>query len=195
MSMQNYRETSFKIEAFMALSYQQLPVPDFNAVKVESSRKPVSAGSIDGAAIKLKDAIFILNIIGIDAACLEQLKVEAHDKFLINISNNISAPSVVKPKHNANKTRTKKPHYAHMFRYGDKLFFQAACCKPLKLIAASSGELAVRIKTLYDKHDDNNGGKLVVEMLELQSGLDVVIDMQRADSSRVQRYIFKNIKI
>jgi hypothetical protein len=68
------------------------------------------------------------------------------------------------------------------------LIFRAACCLPFKLIAAGINDNIVYGRTLYTIRSDENGGKLVYEFMG--KGAEVIIDLKRGESTKLQRLIF-----
>ena len=71
------------------------------------------------------------------------------------------------------------------------LIFQAACCLPLKVIAASLDGEAVSGKILFNSHSEEMGGKLVYEFQG--KGTELIVDIKRGESTRAQRLIFREI--
>jgi len=176
----------------MTRSFQALPVCTTNVIKIESHRKSrAAAPSAEAVNLDREDAERTLRLAGLDYHLSPKARLEAQDKFLIetapNQSPSISGRKGITP---ANKKRARKPHYAHLLQMNNRLFFQAACCKPLKIIAASLDGNAMSARTLHREHSKDGGGKLVVEIDIADSDHEVILDMQRAESSRVQRYIF-----
>jgi len=89
------------------------------------------------------------------------------------------------------KVNMRKPHYTFLFASNNRMVFQAACCLPLKVIAASLDGDIVSGKVLYDSHSENEGGKLVYEFQG--EGSELIIDVIRGESTKAQRLIFKEI--
>lgn len=176
----------------MITPYQVLPICAPNVIKIKSHRKSrATAPSAEAVNLNREDAERTLRLAGLDYHLFPKVRFEAQNKFLIetapNQSPSTSGRKGVTP---ANKKRVRKPHYAYLLQMNNRLLFQAACCKPLKIIAASLDGNAMSARTLYREHSKDGGGKLVVEIEIADSGHEVILDMQRAESSRVQRYIF-----
>jgi hypothetical protein len=68
------------------------------------------------------------------------------------------------------------------------MVFQAACCLPLRVIAANLDGDTVSGRVLYSAHSNEEGGKLVYEFQG--EGSELIIDIKRGDSSKAQRLIF-----
>ncbi len=83
----------------------------------------------------------------------------------------------------------RKPHYTRLFVLSDKMVFQAACCFPLRVIAANLDGNAVSGRALYNTHSENEGGKLVYEIQG--NGSELTIDVRRGNSTRAQRLFFR----
>ena len=176
----------------MITHYQVLPVSAPHVLRIESHKKSrAAAPSAEAVNLDREDAERILRLAGLDYRLFPKVRLEAQDKFLIETAPNQSpSTSGRKDVTPANKKRARKPHYAHLLQMSNRLFFQAACCKPLKIIAASLDGNPVSARILYRWHSKDGGGKLVIEIEIADSGHEVILDMQRAESARVQRYIF-----
>ena len=87
------------------------------------------------------------------------------------------------------KVNMRKPHYTFLFASDNKMVFQAACCLPLKVIAASLDGDTVSGRVLYNTHSEKEGGKLVYEFQG--EGSELIIDVRRGESTKSQRLIFK----
>jgi len=85
----------------------------------------------------------------------------------------------------------RKPHYTRLFASDNKMVFQAACCLPLRVIAASLDGDTVSGRVLYYTYSESEGGKLVYEFQG--EGSKLIIDVRRGDSTRAQRLIFKKV--
>jgi len=83
----------------------------------------------------------------------------------------------------------RKPHYTRLFALENKMIFQAACCLPLRVVAADLDGDTVSGRVLYSAHSDEEGGKLVYEFRG--EGSELIIDVKRGDSTRAQRIFFK----
>ena len=111
-------------------------------------------------------------------------KIEADEKYLID--TNPEGPSKAA---SMGKGGLRKPHYTRLFALDNKMVFQAACCFPLRVIAASLDGNTVSGRVLYKTHSENEGGKLVYEIQG--HGSELTIDVRRGDSTRAQRILFR----
>ena len=111
-------------------------------------------------------------------------KLEADEKYLIDTNPGKPSKAAV-----AGGGGVRKPHYTRLFVLDDKMVFQAACCLPLRVIAASLDCNTVSGRVLYKTHSENEGGKLVYEIQG--KGSELIIDVRRGDSTRAQRLFFR----
>jgi hypothetical protein len=117
---------------------------------------------------------------------------EATEKYLIetrpmNAESKISESSV----NTMRQKGIRKPHYTRLFLLDQHIIFQAACCLPLEVIAASLNGKPVSGRILFCHHTDETGGKLVYEFSG--RGTEMIIDVRRGESTKAQRLIFKGI--
>ncbi len=165
------------------MSCEKLPLVNSEAPKVESRRKakPPSAESIKQDH---EDAERIKAHVDFGEQVEFKDRIDANEKYLIETMPGESA----KPA-SMGQGGLRKPHYTHLYTLNNKMVFQAACCLPLKVIAANLDGDTVSGKVLYSTHSDSEGGKLVYEFQG--SGSELIIDVKRGDSTRAQRLIFK----
>ncbi len=175
----------------MYTSCEKLPLINLNAQKVESRRKRTGKTQTE-ETIKQdqEDAIKVMSLAGLDGeVCLDD-KIKPEEKYLIETmpgeEQNHSSKNA-----SIGQGGLRKPHYTRLFALDNKMVFQAACCLPLTVIAASLDCDPVSGKVLYCTHSENEGGKLVYEFHG--EGSELIIDIQRGDSTRAQRLIFKKI--
>ncbi len=171
----------------MNSSYEKLPLVNLKAPKVESRRS--GAGKTPSEeAIKQdnEDAERIMSLAEMDECLSQDNKIEASEKYLIETmpdeAKNQSAKS-------AGMGGPRKPHYTRLFALDNKMIFQAACCLPLRVIAANLDGGAVSGSVLYCTHSETEGGKLVYEFQG--KGSELIIDVKRGDSTRAQRITFR----
>jgi len=171
--------------AIMNITYEKLPLVDKDAPKVESRRSSV-AKTTTAESIKQdsEDAEKIINNVDLGVPVSPVDKLEADEKYLIDTDP--EGPSKVA---SMGKGGLRKPHYTRLFVLGNKMVFQAACCFPLKVIAASLDCNMISGRVLYNTHSENEGGKLVYEIQG--KGSELIIDVRRGDSTRAQRLFFR----
>ncbi len=162
-------------------SYEKLPLVDPEAPKVESRRtaKPPSDESIKQDN---EDTEKILTRVDMGQHVKSEDRIDASEKYLVDTMPGKSS----KP---AGMGGLRKPHYTHLYVLDNKIVFQAACCLPLKVIAANLDGKTVSGKILYNTHSDSEGGKLIYEFQG--AGSELTIDVRRGDSTRAQRLRFK----
>ncbi len=169
----------------MQKNFEKLPLVDKDAPKVESRRnratKTPTANSIKQDN---DDAEKIINFIGLGETVRPVDKYEADEKYLIDIMPGSSSTSA-----SMGQGGGRKPHYTRLFALDGKMVFQAACCLPLRVIAANLDDDAVSGRVLYCTHSDKEGGKLVYEIQG--NGLELILDVRRGDSTRAQRLFFR----
>ena len=174
----------------MNAHYEKLPLVDFNASKAEShssrARKVPTSESVEQDQ---KDAEGVMSITGLDKNMSFDNKIEAVEKYMIETMPNKSRSHTSKTPGMGMKVNMRKPHYTFLFASDNKMVFQAACCLPLKVIAASLDGDIVSGRVVYDSHSENEGGKLVYEFQE--EGSELIIDVRRGESTKAQRLIFK----
>lgn len=165
------------------------PLANLNAQKVENRRKRTGKTE-ESIKQDQEDAIKVMSLAGLDGEVSLDDKIEPEEKYLIE-----TTPGE-EQSHSSKNAGTgqgglRKPHYTRLFALDNKMLFQAACCLPLKIIAASLDREAVTGKVLYNSHSENEGGKLVYEFQG--KGSELIIDVKRGNSTRAQRLIFKEI--
>ncbi|MBS1257956.1 MAG: hypothetical protein MAG551_01009 [Candidatus Scalindua arabica] len=174
----------------MNTSCEKLPLVDLNAQKAESHRS--RAGKVlteESIEQDQKDAEGIMSLTGLDQHVSLDNKIEAREKYMIETRPNESKSPTSKTTGMGMKVNMRKPHYTFLFAFDNKMVFQAACCLPLKVIAASLDGDIVFGKALYDSHSGNEGGKLVYEFQG--EGSELIIDVRRGESTKAQRLTFK----
>ena len=169
----------------MNSSYETLPLVDLSAPKVESRRSKTGVIPSEVSITQdNEDAIKIINKIDLGEPVKIEERIEAEEKYLIETLPGKSSKAA-----SMGQGGSRKPHYTRLFMLNNKLVFQAACCLPLKVIAANLVGDAVSGRILYSTHSDNEGGKLVYEFRG--KGSELIIDVKRGDSTRAQRLFFK----
>ncbi|WP_096894978.1 hypothetical protein [Candidatus Scalindua japonica] len=167
------------------LSYEKLPLVNTEALKVESHRSRVTITPSDESMKQdNEDAEKILNQIDFGVPVRGEDKIEANEKYMIDTMPGKSSK--------AGSTRQgglRKPHYTRLYALDNKMIFQAACCLPLRVVAAKQDDGTVSGKVLHCTHSENGGGKLVYEFRGV--GSEFTIDLKRGDSTRIQRLVFK----
>lgn len=169
----------------MDLSYENLPLVELKAPKVESGR---TAGMATEETLKQdqEDAEKVMCRVGLEPDVCLWDKFEPGEKYLIE-----TAPGEAQKNTGVGMRQggLRKPHYTRLFVLENKMVFQAACCLPLKVIAASLDSNNVSGRVLYRSHSENEGGKLIYELMG--KGSELIIDVKRGDSTRAQRLIFR----
>lgn len=167
------------------ISYERLPLVNPEAPKVESRRsKTGKTPSEESIQQDHEDAEKVLTHVDIGKQVKSEERIDANDKYLID-----TMPGKSSKPASMGMGGLRKPHYTHLYALDNKMVFQAACCMPLKVIAANLDGDTVSGKVLYSTHSDNEGGKLVYEFQG--EGSELIIDVRRGDSTRAQRLIFK----
>jgi hypothetical protein len=174
----------------MNTSCEKLPLVDLNASKAEShSSRAGKAPTEESVEQDRNDAEGVMSLTGLDKSVSLDNKIEAGEKYMIETRPNESKSHTSKTPGMGMKVNMRKPHYTFLFTSYDRMVFQAACCLPLKVIAASLDGDIVSGKVLYDSHSENEGGKLVYEFQG--EGSELIIDVIRGESTKAQRLIFK----
>ncbi|MCP5007293.1 MAG: hypothetical protein GY941_25635 [Planctomycetes bacterium] len=171
--------------------YENLPAIDREVVKVEGSKKRVSTGTSEENRVRgREDVEASLRSAGVNS-CSEKV-VEPTEKYLVEkISDSQADASSKRANPGVMQKGVRKPHYTRMLVFSDKLVLQAACCLPLKIIAASMDGNPVSGRVLLCNHSEESGGKLVYEFQK--TGTEVILDLKRGESNRAQRLIFKGM--
>ena len=171
------------------LSYEKLPLVNLKAPRVESRR---SKSSMTPSEESIKqdnaDAERIMSLVEMDECVGLDNKIEANEKYLVEITPGETQKQSSK---SAGMRGLRKPHYTRLFVLDRKTFFHAACCLPLRVVAANLDGNTVSGKVLYCTHSEKEGGKLVYEFQG--EGSELIIDVKRGDSIRAQRLIFKGL--
>lgn len=168
-------------------SYEKLPLVNPEAPKVESRRsKAGKTPSEESIKQDNEDAEKIMKHIDLGEQVKSDDKIDPNEKYLIEIMPGEAQSQSSK---NAGMGGLRKPHYTRLFVLDNKMVFQAACCLPLRVIAANLDGDTVSGRVLYSTHSDKEGGKLVYEFQG--EGSELIIDVKRGDSTRAQRLIFK----
>lgn len=174
----------------MNTHYEKLPLVDLNASKAASHRS--RAGKVpteESVEQDQKDAEGIMRLTGLEKNVSLDNKIEAGEKYMIETRPNESKSHTSKTPGMGMKVNMRKPHYTFLFASDNKMVFQAACCLPLKIIAASLDGDTVSGRVLYKTHSEKEGGKLVYEFQG--EGSELIIDVRRGESTKAQRLIFK----
>jgi hypothetical protein len=176
----------------MNASCEKLLWSDLNASKAEShSSRAGKVPTEESVEQDQKDAEGVMSLTGLDKSVSLDNKIEAGEKYMIETRPNESKSHKSKTPGTGMKVNMRKPHYTFLFASNNRMVFQAACCLPLKVIAASLDGDIVSGKVLYDSHSENEGGKLVYEFQG--EGSELIIDVIRGESTKAQRLIFKEI--
>ncbi len=166
-------------------SYEELPLVNPEAPKVESRRSRAGkTPSEESVKQDHEDAGNIIKHIDFGEQVKTEDKIEANEKYLID-----TMPGKTSKAASMGQGGLRKPHYTRLFALDNKMLFQAACCLPLRVIAANLDGDTVSGKILYSTHSDKEGGKLVYEFQG--EGSELIIDVKRGDSTRAQRLFFK----
>jgi hypothetical protein len=174
----------------MNTSCEKLPLVDLNASKAEShSSRAGKAPTEESIEQDRNDAEGVMSLTGLDKSVSLDNKIEAGEKYMIETRPNESKSHTSKTPGMGMKVNMRKSHYTFLFTSNNRMVFQAACCLPLKVIAASLDGDIVSGKVLYDSHSENEGGKLVYEFQG--EGSELIIDVIRGESTKAQRLIFK----
>ncbi|KAB2837080.1 MAG: hypothetical protein F9K48_00045 [Candidatus Brocadia sp.] len=173
------------------IDYEKLPSIDLHAPKSLGLRNRTrTAASNDSIMQDLEDAKTILTLAGLCVNFSVENIIHAREKFMVETqSYNKSTPSLQNSDISMRQKGSRRPHYSHLFIFNDTLIFQASCCLPLKTIAASLDGNPVSGRVLFSSHSEECGGKLVYQFQG--KGIEMIIDIQRGESVRAQRQIFR----
>lgn len=176
----------------ISLDYETLPLADLHAPKAFSSRDRARAIATQESIMQdLEDAKRLLKLAGLWGNLSLEKRIDAREKYMVEMRpGNTRFPSLP----NADTTRPKavrKPHYSYLLACDNILIFQAACCLPLKIVAASLNGNSVSGRVLFASHSEELGGKLVYQFQD--KGTEMIIDVQRGESLRAQRYLFSGM--
>jgi hypothetical protein len=173
----------------MNKSYEKLPLVDLAALKA-LSRHSRTMGNTSKEAISqnLEDAETVLKHAGLNINLASEI-IEASEKYMIETQPNNPVTHSSKNTTIGMKQRDiRRPHYICLLTYDNELVFQAACCLPLRVVAASLDGDTIAGRVLYNTRSKKGGGKLVYEFQG--KGKEIIIDLRRGESTRVQRLIF-----
>lgn len=177
---------------FEGIAYEKLPLVDLDVpVSTSNSNRGKTSGisSDERIAQDTADADNILKLIAVYPNSHIKDILSPEEKYIIENRFNIrKANSAEMAGIEMRNKGMRKPHYTRLLIFEKNLIFQAACCLPLKLIAAGIDGNIVYGRTLYTIHSDENGGKLVYEFMG--KGAEVIIDLKRGESTKLQRLIF-----
>ncbi len=174
----------------MNTSYEKLPLVDLDAPRAEShgsrARKAPTEESIEQDR---NDAKGVMSLSGLDKSVSLDDKIEANEKYMIETMPDKPKSHSSKSPGMGMKVNMRKPHYTFLFAFDNRRVFQAACCLPLKVIAASLDGDSVSGRVLHCTHSEDEGGKLVYEFQG--DGSELIIDVRRGESTKAQRLTFK----
>jgi len=175
------------------IPYEKLPLVALTAPKVVSRRnRAENTATQESISQDAEDAKIILRYAGLEGNLIPKSIIEAKEKYMIetqpaNTATSSSASSNIEMRQKG----IRKPHYTRLLVLDNGLIFQAACCLPLKVIAASMDGEAVSGRVLFNSHAEECGGKLVYEFQG--KGTELIMDIKRGESTRAQRLIFRGI--
>ncbi|TVM00608.1 MAG: hypothetical protein CV087_13495 [Candidatus Brocadia sp. WS118] len=175
------------------IDYEKLPLVDLHAPKALSLRNRTrTATSNDSLVQNLEDAKTILELAGLCVNLSVENIIHAREKYMVETPPyNKTVPSLQNSDGGMRQKGGRRPHYSHLFVLDDTLIFQSSCCLPLKVIAASLDGNPVSGRVLFARHSEEGGGKLAYEFQG--KGTEIIIDLQRGESSRAQRHIFRKM--
>lgn len=166
---------------------EKLPLVNLDAPKVASHRSKITSEQARNQ--DNEDAEKIIGLVGLGLKASSDNKIEAREKYMIETRpDEAKVHSSKKSGTGISKEGLRKPHYTCLYAFDNKLIFQAACCLPLTVIAASLDNDIVSGRILYNTHSEKEGGKLVYEFQG--EGSELIIDVKRGNSTRAQRLIF-----
>lgn len=180
-------------QSSLNITYEKLPLVDLTAPKVMSRRnRAENSATQEIISQDAEDAKTILRYAGLEGNLTPKSIIEADEKYMIetqpaNPATSSSASSNIEMRQKG----IRKPHYTRLLVFGQKLVFQAACCLPLKVIAASLDGETVSGKILFNSYAEECGGKLVYAFMG--KGAELIVDIKRGESTRSQRLIFRGI--
>ena len=180
-------------QSSMNITYEKLPMVDLTAPKVPSRRnRAKKSATQENISQDAEDAKIILRYAGLEGNLTPKSIIGADEKYMIETrpANTVTS-SPTSPNIEMRQKGTRKPHYTRLLVLANGLIFQAACCLPLKVIAASLDGETVSGKILFNSYAEACGGKLVYEFQG--SGTEMIVDIKRGESTRAQRLIFRGI--
>ncbi|MBE7446524.1 MAG: hypothetical protein HS132_15325 [Planctomycetia bacterium] len=172
------------------IACEKLPLADLNAPRVLSRRNRVgNVPSPDSITQDAEDAETILGLAGLCVDLSPGNIIDAREKYMVEIQPNKEEVSSLQISDIGMRQKgLRRPHYARLLVFAHTLVFQAACCLPLRVIAANLDGNPVTGRILFNRYSEEHGGKLVYEFLGKGTGM--IIDLKRGESSRAQRHIF-----
>lgn len=180
-------------QSSLNIPYEKLPLVDLTAPKVMSRRnRAENSATQESISQDAEDAKIILRYAGLEGNLTPKSIIEADEKYMIETQPAHTAANPSGPLNtNMQQKGIRKPHYSRLLVLDNVLIFQAACCLPLKVIAASLDGEAVSGRVLFSSHSEECGGKLVYGFQG--KGTEMVVDIKRGESTRAQRLIFRKI--
>lgn len=177
----------------MNIPYEKLPMVALTAPKVVSRRnRAENSATQESISQDAEDAKLILGYAGLEEDSTPKSIINAEEKYMIETQPaNQAASSSPSSNIEMRQQGIRKPHYTRLLVFGQKLVFQAACCLPLKVIAASLDGRTVSGRVLFNSHSEERGGKLLYEFQD--KGTEMIVDVKRGESTRAQRLIFRGI--
>lgn len=175
----------------MNATYEKLPLIDLTAPRAVSHRNRISEISTESGVPDTEDAVAILKQAGFSGH-IENI-LDPWEKYLIETQPTDKKSLPIKTTNSGMKQKDmRRPHYTRLLVSGKKLIFQAACCLPLKVVAASFDGNPASGRVLFSSHSEGHGGKLVYGFQG--TGTEIIIDLKRGESTKAQRLIFTNTK-
>lgn len=175
-------------------SYESLPLVNLTAPRVLSRRNRAgNTATTDSVEQDTKDAEMILKMAGLNPNFSLKDIFHGEEKYMIETQpDNEAVPSTQTQDISMKQRGIRRPHYTRLLVFDNALVFQAACCLPLKIIAASLNGNPVCGRILYNRYSEECGGKLVYEFQG--SGAEMIIDLMRGKSTRAQRHVFRRME-
>lgn len=172
----------------MNATYERLPLIDLTAPRAVSHRNRTGEISKESCAQDAEDAGAILKLAGFSGHSEDIL--DPREKYLIETQPTDKESFPSKTTNSGMKQKDmRRPHYTRLLVSGKELIFQTACCLPLKVIAASLDGNPAPGRVIFSSHSEEHGGKLVYGFQG--TGTEIIIDLKRGESTKVQRLIFK----
>ena len=174
-------------------SYETLPLSNPTAPKVLSHRnRSGNPASQENILQDSGDAMTILGLAGLSADLCSENIIAAKEKFMVETQPMNTSAGYSESLNTGTSTKgARKPHYTRLLVFHNCLVFQAACCLPLKVIAASLDGMPVSGRIMFNSYSEKEGGKLVYEFKG--KGVEMIVDLKRGESTRAQRLIFSLI--
>ena len=173
----------------MNATYEKLPLIDLAAPRAISHRNRTGEISKDGGVPDAEDARALLKLAGFSGPVEHVL--DPREKYMIETQPTDKDSLPLKTTNIGMKQRDMiRPHYTRLLVSGKELIFQAACCMPLKVVAASLDGNPASGRVLFSGYSEGHGGKLVYGFQG--TGTEIIIDVKRGESTKAQRLIFTN---